>query len=202
MLFAKSWHCAIISCILHGANHNFSLPYTLLAHGNFTAKPKPLYSNPPPKGKIMPTKSNTAKPAAKIVCTTCGKTITKAATLKSGVGSRCQHMQTVLPATKMQAHYKRISVTTMPKGYVKVATFTGLVKSNAHNIAGLTVAKVVKAIGTDRATGPLANPICQPYYLPNRHRVVHGWLATQAGLQAIATGNFSGAPTPPKVATI
>lgn len=173
-----------------------------MAYGKFVAKIKMLHSNPPPKGKVMPTKSNTPKPAAKVVCTTCGKTITKAATVKAGQGSRCTHMAQALPAAKMQAHYKRISVVAMPTGFVKVATFTKLVANNKHKIAGLTVAKVVKAIGTDRATGPLANPICQPYYLPNRHRVVHGWLATQAGLQAIATGNYATAPTPPKVQTV
>lgn len=148
----------------------------------------------------MPNKSTA--PKVPQVCTVCGKKITKVATVQAGQGNRCAHMATRLPAAKMQAHYKKISVASIPTGYVKLATFKPLVANNKHKIAGLTVAKVVKSVGTDRATGPLANPICQPYYLPNRHRIVHGWLATQAGLTAIATGNFSGAPTPPKVQTI
>ena len=149
----------------------------------------------------MPNKSSTA-PKAPAVCQFCSKKITKGATVKVGHGARCAAMQKQFTANQLQAHYKNISVASMPQGYVKVATFKPLVKSNAHKIAGLTVSKVVKVIGTDRASGAIAHPICQPYYLPNRHRVVHGWLATQAGLTAIATGNFSNAPNPKPVQTI
>ena len=148
----------------------------------------------------MPTKSNT--PPTSQTCQFCSKKITKGATVKAGHGARCAAMQKKFTVQQWQAHYKKISVATTPKGYVKVATFKPLVKSNVHKIAGLTVSKVVKAIGTDKGANPPVHPIAQPYYLPNRHRVVHPWLATQAGLTAIATGNFSNAPTPQPVKTI
>lgn len=151
----------------------------------------------------MPNKGKTAAtPAAKIVCNYCGKTITKGKTIAQGHGSRCAAMQQKFTPAQLQTHYQKISVPAMPKGYIKVATFKQLVPANVHKVAGLTIAKVVKAIGTDRGANPPVHPVAQPYYLPNRHRIVFGWLGTPAGLQAIATGNFDNAPTPPKPKTV
>lgn len=146
--------------------------------------------------------STTPNKPQKVVCTVCGKTVTKGATIKAGHGTRCAAIQKQFTPQQLQTHYKKISVAAMPKGFIKVAALDKAVKANAHNVPGLTISKMVNAIGKDRANNPPANPIAQPYYLPNRHRVVHGWLATPAGLQAIATGQWDKAPTPPKVQTI
>jgi len=152
----------------------------------------------------MPNKSSTTKapPAPPITCNICGKKVTKGATIKAGMGSRCAHIAQQYTPAQLAQHYKKLSVASMPKGFIKLAVLDKKVKAQKHNVAGLTITKMVNAIGKDRANKPPAHPIAQPYYLPNRHRVVNAWLATPAGLKAIATGNFSGAPTPPKVSTI
>jgi hypothetical protein len=102
----------------------------------------------------------------------------------------------------LQNHYAKISVTATPQGYIKVAQLHKTILAQKHKIAGLTISKMVKAIGSDRASNPPSNPIAQPYYLPNRHRVVNAWLATPQGLQATATGNWDNAPKPPTIKTV
>lgn len=151
--------------------------------------------------------ANTAKQAptkpTKVTCQFCGKTITKGKTIAQGHGARCANIQAQFKAAgSMQAHYKKLSVAVIPKGFITVGALDKKVKAQAHSIAGLTISKMVKGFGTDRASKPPAHPIMQVYYLPNRHRVIHGWLATTQGLNAIASGNFSQAPKPPTVQTI
>ena len=148
----------------------------------------------------MPTKSNTPAPPA--ICTICGKKITKGATVKAGMGIRCAHIAQKYTPAQLQAHYKSRSVASTPKGYITVGALDKVVKAQKHKVPGLTISKMVKAFGRDRASAPPAHPIAQVFYLPNRHRVINAWLATPAGLQAIATGQWAKAPAPPKVATI
>ena len=153
----------------------------------------------------MPNKavSKTQPPAVKITCQYCGKTLTKGATIDNGCGTRCATIAKQFAKTgSMQAHYKRISIAIMPAGFITVGALDKVVKAQKHKVAGLTITKMVNAMGKDRGNLPPTHPIAQPYYLPNRHRVVHGWLATPAGLQAMATGNFDKAPKPPAVKTI
>lgn len=148
----------------------------------------------------MANKSTT--PQTPPTCPVCGKKLVKGTTIKAGMGKRCAHIQQTLPPAKQAAHYKSVTVAQTPNGFIKVAQLHKTIVANKHKYPGLTVSKMVKAIGTDRAVNAPTNPIAQPYYLPNRHRVVNGWLATPAGLQAIATGQWDKAPTPPKVKTV
>ena len=105
-------------------------------------------------------------------------------------------------ATAMQTHYAKRSVAVTPKGFITVGSLHKTIVAQKHNVPGLTISKMVKGFGTDRAANPPINPIMQVFYLPNRHRVINGWLATKPGLQAMATGNFDNAPAQPKVQTI
>ena len=153
--------------------------------------------------------ANTAKQApakqapAKVVCTYCNKTITKGTTIAQGHGARCAAMQKrFATAAAMQTHYNKIRVAAMPKGFITVGSLHKVIVAKQHNVPGLTISKMVRAFGTDRAASPPANPIAQVYYMPNNHRVIHGWLGTAAGLQALATGQWGTAPTAPKVQTI
>ena len=152
----------------------------------------------------MPNKVPSTTPAQpqKVVCQICGKTLTKATAQKAGQGSRCQHIASKFTPAQMQAHYKAHSVAAIPKGFIKVAALDKAVKANKHKVPGLTISKMVAAMGRDRASNPPVNPIAKPYYLPNRHRVIHAWLATPAGLNAIATGQWDKAPKAPVVKTI
>lgn len=143
--------------------------------------------------------ANTAKqaPASPPTCQVCGKTLKNAKSIKAGIGHTCAKVQALpqfaTPAAT-QAHMAKHTAPAIPKGYVKLATFKQIIPANAHKIAGLNVNKLVKHIGSDRAKNPPTHPICKPVYV-NGVRYVNGWLATQPGLQALATGNFSQAPT-------
>lgn len=148
----------------------------------------------------MPNKSSTpAAPAAPPTCTICGKGLKTPAAIKAGVGKLCAHNAQLRTPAQWQAHYAKITRATVPTGYVKLSTFKPLIKSKASTIAGLTVTKLVNAIGRDKGAKAPLHPICTPIYV-NNVRYVNPWLSTIAGLQAIATGNYKSAPaykTPP-----
>jgi hypothetical protein len=157
--------------------------------------------HPARKGKsIMASKSNTpatpaapAAPATPAVCTICGKHTTRAATIAAGMGATCAHMQAQFSTPQaLQAHYAALTGN-VPPGYVTLASVGRTIRAQQHNYPGLNVNKLVTAIGRDRAKNSPAHPICKPVY-NGRQRYVNGWLATPAGLQAIATGNYSAAP--------
>ncbi len=127
----------------------------------------------------MPNKGKpTATPAAKVTCTYCGKTITKGKTVTAGHGARCAAIAKQFTPAQLQQHYKKLSVAVVPQGFVTVGALDKVVKGQRHAVPGLTISKMVKSFGGDRANLPPANPICTVYYMPNRHRVVHGWLGT------------------------
>lgn len=151
------------------------------------------------KGKAQASTQAGTQPT---LCVYCGKTLKKAGAVKAGHGARCAAMQKAKTPQQWQAHYKKISVAVTPPNFITVGALDKVVRAQAHNVAGLTISKMVKAFGTDKAATPPVNPIMQVYYLPNKHRVIHQWAGTQAGLQAIATGNFGSAPNAPKVQTI
>ena len=150
------------------------------------------------KGKAQ----GNAQAGTQPICVYCGKKISKAGTVKAGHGKRCAAMQAQFTPAKLQTHYAKISVAVTPQGFITVGSLHKVIVAKKHNVPGLTIAKMVKGFGTDRAATPPVHPIMQVYYLPNRHRVINGWLATTAGLQAMATSNFDNAPTQPKVQTI
>ena len=154
----------------------------------------------PNKGKAQTNAQATPKV---VVCQFCNKKITKGTTIAQGHGARCAAMQKrFTTAAAMQTHYAKIRVAAMPAGFITVSSLHKVIVAKQHSIPGLTISKMVRAFGTDRAANPPANPIAQVYYMPNSHRVIHGWLGTAAGLQALATGQWGKAPTPPKVQTI
>ena len=127
-------------------------------------------------------------------CTICGKTLKKGKSITNGVGHTCAQNAAAKTPAQWQAHTAAHTATSIPKGYVKLATFKQIVPANAHKIPGLNINKVVTCIGRDKAAKPPKHAICRPVYV-NGIRYVNGWLATQPGLQAIATGNYGKAPT-------
>ena len=179
----------------------FVLKYWYRVYAN-SGKCKPLNYRKPKRCNMPNKGKTTATPPAKVLCTYCGKTITKGKTIAAGHGTRCAAMQQQFTPANLQKHYAKISVAITPQGFITVSNLHKTIVAKKHNVPGLTIAKMVKGFGTDRAATPPVHPIMQVYYLPNRHRVINGWLATTPGLQAMATGNFDNAPTPPKVQTI
>ena len=154
----------------------------------------------PNKGKAQTNAQATPKV---IVCQFCSKKISKSKTIAAGHGARCATMQKrFTTAAAMQTHYAKIRVAAMPKGFITVGSLHKTIVAQKHNVPGLTISKMVRAFGTDRAANPPAHPIAQVYYMPNSHRVIHGWLGTPAGLQALATGQWGKAPAAPKVQTV
>jgi hypothetical protein len=109
------------------------------------------------------------------------------------MGHTCAKNAQAKTPTQWQAHYAKHTAASIPPGFVKLSTFKQIVPNNAHKIPGLNVNKVVTCIGRDKAAYPPKHKICTPIYV-NGVRYVNPWLATQAGLTAIATGNYSQAP--------
>ena len=142
------------------------------------------------KGKATGKVAATATPPT--VCPVCGKHISRAATVTAGIGAKCAHVQAQFTPAQLQAHYASVTGS-VPQGYIPLATLDKAVKAKKHQYPGLTISKMVKAIGGDRALLPPMHPICKPVY-NGRQRWVNGWLATPQGLQAIATGNYTKAP--------
>lgn len=131
----------------------------------------------------------------KTVCQICGKTLTRAKSVEAQIGHRCDTLQAQgWDAKKLEDHYTA-NTGAPPDGYIKVADLHRKIDATG-NIPGLTVSKMVKAIGKDRAVEPPLHPIAKPVYDSRRTRWVDPWLATKAGLTAIATGDFSNAPEP------
>jgi hypothetical protein len=94
----------------------------------------------------------------------------------------------------LQAHYATLTGI-VPAGYITVASLhiTVAQAQKSGKYPGLNVNRMVTAIGRDRVKNNPLHPICTPIY-NGRQRWVNPWLGTPAGLQAIATGNFSKAP--------
>ena len=161
--------------------------------GNRNGKPKPTkkvrFSTMATKGKAKVSKATV--PVA-TVCAVCGKHITRATTVTAGIGHKCAQLQATYTPAQLQAHYASVTGN-VPQGYIPLATLDKTVKAKKHAIPGLTISKMVKAIGGDRALNAPVHPICAPVY-NGRQRWVNGWLATPAGLTAIATGNYAKAP--------
>ena len=141
--------------------------------------------------------SKVVVPETEVVkCRGCGKTLSSAEAIKAGVGGLCaQHDANGLDAQALQAHRLSMTVNTAPDGFIKLAVLDKLVKAKRATMPGLTITRMVNAIGKDRGLVPPLHEIARPVYLPNGHRWVNGWLATKPGLEAIRTGDFSKAPT-------
>ena len=128
------------------------------------------------------------------VCTICGKTLTREQSVTNEIGHRCDTLIAQgWTGEKLTKHYASVTGK-VPEGYVKVADLHRKIDSKKHAIPGLTVSKMVKAIGRDRALEGPIHAIAKPVYDDRRHRWVNGWLASDAGLKAIASGDFSKAP--------
>jgi len=143
----------------------------------------------------MSDKSKSTSPSVeRIVCKVCGKTLTRDQSIKAVIGHRCDSLLAAgFDAVKLAAHYAQVTGA-IPEGYVKLSDLDKKVKREKGHVPGLTISKMVKAIGRDRALESALHPIARPVYDVRRHRWVNGWLMTKAGLVAIATGDFSKAP--------
>jgi hypothetical protein len=138
--------------------------------------------------------SKATQPQVHYTCTACGKKLTRNASQTAGVGHTCAALAAKFTPAQLQAHYASVTGN-VPQGYIPLATLDKAVKAARAKGTppGITISKMVKAIGGDRALNAPANPICAPVY-NGRQRWVNGWLATPQGLQAIATGNYAHAP--------
>lgn len=130
----------------------------------------------------------------RVTCTICGKTLTRTKSIETGIGHRCDSLIAQGWTGEKLRKHEASQTGPIPEGYVKLTTFHQIVPAKAHKIAGLTISKVVKTVGKDRAVEPPLHPIAKPIYDSRRTRWVNPWLATDAGLKAIATGDFSKAP--------
>ena len=145
------------------------------------------------------------KPVVKVTCAGCGKVITNPNAIKAGMGQLCaKHVAGGNSKAKLLAHRLANTVATPPKGFIKLAAVGVAIRKNqaSNTPCGVNVNMLVNAIGKDRGLLPPVNPVCLPVYTPNKHRWVNAWLATTAGMVAMATGNYSKAPKMPAIAYI
>lgn len=130
----------------------------------------------------------------RVVCKICGKTLTREKSVTAEIGHRCDTLIAQgWSGEKLDAHYATVTGA-VPDGYIKVADLHRTIDRKKAGIPGLTVSKMVRAIGRDRALEGPAHPIARPIYDSRRVRWVNQWLATVPGLKAIASGDFSKAP--------
>ena len=130
----------------------------------------------------------------RVSCTICGKTLTREQSVKNEIGHRCDTLIAQGWTGEKLRKHEASQTGPVPEGYVKLSTFKPLIARKQAKIAGLTVTKLVNVIGKDRGVEPPLHPIAKPIYDSRRTRWVNPWLATDAGLTAIATGDFSKAP--------
>jgi hypothetical protein len=139
-----------------------------------------------------------------VVCKVCGKVVKASASVNATCGARCSTLASLgvnagLIASSKQAY----AVTSIPTGFISIAALHLLIANNPQH--GCTVARMVACTGSDRpymavtlhGVKPFtfANPIAVPLIATgSKTRMLPGWLGTQAGMQAMATGNFTGAP--------
>jgi hypothetical protein len=124
-------------------------------------------------------------PQAQVFCTICGKPV------KNGT---CGQLCTKKAAAGFTAQVKlaqkqALSLPQAPQGWVSIAQVH---KTCVANL--VPVAHLVKATGGDGVLYQPLHNIATPCYV-NGTRYVHGWLNTKAGMVALATYNFTGAPT-------
>lgn len=139
-----------------------------------------------------------------VVCKVCGKPVKAAQAVANTCGARCAKLAQAGVNAQIIAQTKQTyAVSSIPAGFVTIAQLHVLIANNPQN--GATVSKMVQATGGDRpylnvgvkGVGKFAHAICVPLIqVGSKTRMVNGWLATTAGMQAIATGNYSGAPKP------
>lgn len=145
----------------------------------------------------MATKSKKAE-----VCKMCGKPISAEGTVKKGVGHLCERLiDRGYTPEKLVARKVELTSNSVPEGYIKVADLHRIIAANKAKYPGLSVNRMVTAIGRDRCLTGAVHPIAQPIYVGNT-RWVHGWLKTAAGLKAIASLDFSKAPKVDPVETL
>lgn len=130
----------------------------------------------------------------RVTCKVCGKTLTREQSVTELIGHRCETLlKRGYDTKKLAVHYAK-ATGTIPEGYVTVASLDRLIKNKRHAYPGLTITRMVNAIGKDRAVDPPLHPIARPIYDARRWRWINEWLTTDAGLKAIASGDFSKAP--------
>jgi hypothetical protein len=138
----------------------------------------------------------------KVVCSVCSKPLSALHSVNGTCGTRCDSLrkrgvnQEVI-ATSLRAYM----VSTIPVDHVSMATVHRTI--DAHPEWGCSVNRMVKACGEDRPylkDAKFANPICKPLIaVGSKVRMLHPWLNTRDGIEAMGTGNFSKAPKPASV---
>ena len=133
---------------------------------------------------------------APIKCTMCGKTLATASAQAAGMGGLCAaHVTAGRTPQTIAQHRATLTVAVAPANFISIGALDKVIKAKRHQYPGLTITKMVNAIGRDVGLLPPVHPICQIVYTPNKWRWVNDWLATPAGLKALQTGDFSKAPT-------
>jgi hypothetical protein len=127
-------------------------------------------------------------------CSVCGKTLTRAQSITGSCGKLCamRKAQGTTLAT-LAVNKQKFTITAAQASNAKLFISVAQLHRACVNTSLCTVSKMLKAMGGDTAMATPLHPIAQVFWC-NGQRYVNSWLATQTGLNAMYTGNFSKAP--------
>lgn len=130
-----------------------------------------------------------------VKCEICGKILTNDKSVERERGHLCNRLiERGYDAKKLADHRQSMTVKEIPADYVKLSDAGKIVRAKKDSVPGLSVNKLVTAIGRDRTLSGAVHPIATPLYDSRGHRWINPWLMTKDGLQAIASQDFSKAP--------
>jgi hypothetical protein len=137
-------------------------------------------------------------------CANCGKVLTNSVSITNAQGHKCLAITGNFTAAQLQAHKAHKTLPSVPVGYIKTALLHKKVQAAKNAGLAVSISKMVSAFGGDRGISPQGTPTKPIHVVYNfwyvqghKARYIHAWCGTQAGLQALASGNFTSAPSPP-----
>lgn len=135
---------------------------------------------------------------AQVRCTFCNKVLTRVGTTETGHGARCAQVQKVLSGKSIHSLKLVDPRIKDNKNYIKVADLHRMIDARKAVVGGLSVNKMVQALGGDRvvnakgAKNASTSVVITPIYAGIKGtRFVHRWCSTITGMRAIANGDFS-----------
>ena len=133
--------------------------------------------------------------AAAIVCTFCGKPISRTNSIKAQHGARCAFIKAALGNTQAQILHLR-KYTSLDNSIKDNKQFVPLANvSRSITANGLTtVSRFVVGFGTDKLAKPPLHVSLTPIYATNRTRYTHKFWLTKKAQIMLATRKFDKVP--------
>lgn len=103
-------------------------------------------SKPAKKPVSKPTASSSNADSGEAICSLCHKPLSRHSSVEAGMGEVCSSkIKLLAPGTTMEDHYEKLTVMTLPDGYIKLKD--AITKLNGK---GVSTYRILQAIGGDR----------------------------------------------------